>query len=89
MRIIHEKQNAMNSIWTLQGEEREGYRAGGDYITASTITSLCVFSTCFQRTLSMFRFIRLFDLINVPQIGGDSYYHHFIDEETEAQKGVE
>lgn len=30
----------------------------------------------------------LFDLIKVPQMGGDSYYFHFIDEEAEAQEGV-
>lgn len=42
----------------------------------------------FQRALSIFEFIRLFDLIKVPQMGGDGYYYHFIDEKTEAQKHV-
>lgn len=36
-------------------------------------------STHFQRASSTFKFIRLFDLIKVPQMGGDDYDYHFKD----------
>lgn len=75
--------------------DRQGYKGGGNSSTQLTqlhnnIDNYIVhlFSTRFQRALSTFRFIMLFELIKVPQMGGDSYYFHFIDEATEAQKGV-
>lgn len=75
--------------------ERPGYRGGGNSNTQLTqlhnhIDNYIVhlFSAHFQIALSTFRFMMLFDLIKVPQMGDESYYYHFIDEETEAQKGV-
>lgn len=54
----------------------------------SITTTPCPALALLPKSLNTFRFIRLLDLINVPQMGGDSYYDHFIDEETEAWKGV-
>lgn len=82
----------MSSAFGLFRERYKIYRGGGNNNTQlyNSINnySLQFFSTHFQRALSTFRFIRLFDLIKVPQMSGDSYYYFFIDEETEAQKSV-
>ena len=78
----------------MKKDPREQHYRGGDDSNTQLHNSIDnylmhLFSTRFQRPLGTFWFIRLFDLIKVPQVGSDSYYYHFIDKETEAQKGAD
>lgn len=93
MKIICGKKEAHEQcLGSSEKRDVQGNGGGGNSNTQSRNSIdnyiLHFFSICFQRALSTVRFIRLFDLVKVPQMGGNNCYYHFIVEKTEALKGV-